>query len=238
MTTRINLLSSPRNLSTALMYSFAQRSDTQVWDEPLYAHFLKRSGKDHPAREETLASMSSDANAIVQETFLGNHDKPVLFFKQMSHHLPGVDWSFLKQCKNIVYIRNPEEIIFSYSKVIPKVQMDDIGIELQLELIEFMEKERASYVILDSTTMLKDPRDILTKLCQSLNIRFDENMLTWPKGARPEDGIWAEHWYKNVHQSTGFQAYRKKEIQLSPENQQLAEKCRPIFEQLMKKAIS
>ena len=37
---RIHLISSPRNLSTALMYSFAQREDTRVVDEAFYAYFL------------------------------------------------------------------------------------------------------------------------------------------------------------------------------------------------------
>ena len=36
----ICLWASPRNISTALMYSFAQRSDVKVLDEP-YAHYLK-----------------------------------------------------------------------------------------------------------------------------------------------------------------------------------------------------
>ena len=40
---RICLWSGPRNISTALMYSFAQRSDTIVYDEPFYAYYLKNS---------------------------------------------------------------------------------------------------------------------------------------------------------------------------------------------------
>ena len=40
-TLRIQLWSGPRNVSTALMYSFAQRPDTRVVDEPLYAHYLR-----------------------------------------------------------------------------------------------------------------------------------------------------------------------------------------------------
>jgi len=219
------------------MYSFAQRSDTQVWDEPLYAYYLESTGKEHPAREETIRSMSINAEQIIEEIILGQHEKPVSFFKQMSHHLLGVDWAFLKECQNIVYIRNPEEIIFSYSKVIPQVQMEDIGIELQWELIQFLEKEGAPYVVLDSTSMLKNPEDILSKLCAALEIPFESSMLSWPKGARPEDGIWAKHWYKNVHQSTGFQTYQKKEITLNGENRALADKCRPIFEKLLEKTI-
>ena len=47
-TQRIHLWSGPRNVSTALMYSFAQRPDTRVVDEPLYAQYLRVSGALHP----------------------------------------------------------------------------------------------------------------------------------------------------------------------------------------------
>ena len=36
----INLISGPRNVSTALMYSFAQRNDTNYYDEPFYGYYL------------------------------------------------------------------------------------------------------------------------------------------------------------------------------------------------------
>jgi hypothetical protein len=42
-TKRICLWSGPRNISTALMYSFAQRPDTLVFDEPLYGYYLKQT---------------------------------------------------------------------------------------------------------------------------------------------------------------------------------------------------
>ena len=41
---KICLWSGPRNISTALMYSFAQRDDTRVVDEPLYGHYLLKLG--------------------------------------------------------------------------------------------------------------------------------------------------------------------------------------------------
>ena len=36
----INMWSGPRNISTAMMRSFENRDDTEVWDEPFYAHYL------------------------------------------------------------------------------------------------------------------------------------------------------------------------------------------------------
>ena len=65
----INLISGPRNLSTALMYSFSRRPDTKVVDEPFYAHYLLTTGIDHPGREETLSYMSSDIDKIISYIF-------------------------------------------------------------------------------------------------------------------------------------------------------------------------
>lgn len=52
----IHSWSAPRSLSTSLMYSFAQRDDTEVLDEPLYAHYLRVTGVDRPYREELLSN--------------------------------------------------------------------------------------------------------------------------------------------------------------------------------------
>ena len=76
----ICLWSCPRNVSTALMYSFTQREDTSVFDEPLYAHYLKASGAKHPAREEVLSSLDNDGNKVVQEVILQESNK-ILFHK-------------------------------------------------------------------------------------------------------------------------------------------------------------
>ena len=45
---RIAMWSGPRNISTAMMRSWGNRPDTFVCDEPLYAHYLKVTGLEHP----------------------------------------------------------------------------------------------------------------------------------------------------------------------------------------------
>ena len=57
---RIAMWSGPRNLSTAMMYSFGSRSDFAVWDEPFYAAYLAATGIDHPMRAEILAAGEVD----------------------------------------------------------------------------------------------------------------------------------------------------------------------------------
>ncbi len=67
-TTRINMISGPRNISTAMMYSFRSRPDTSVFDEPLYANYLRVSGIEHPGREETMATLPLDGEEAVRST--------------------------------------------------------------------------------------------------------------------------------------------------------------------------
>ena len=64
MTTRIAMWSGPRNVSTALMYSFAARGDCAVWDEPFYAAYLDATGLDHPMRDDILAAHESDPDHV------------------------------------------------------------------------------------------------------------------------------------------------------------------------------
>ena len=218
------------------MYAFAQREDTQVFDEPLYAHYLKVSGVIHPGREKVLQSLENDGDKVVYEVILQKSEK-LIFHKLMTHFLLAIDTEFLSEVVNIIFIRNPEEIITSYSKVIPNPSMNDIGVKQQYELFLDLERRGIEPIVLDSKYLLKNPELMLSKLCKILDVSFDEKMLEWKKGARKEDGVWAKYWYKNIHNSTGFLPYAKKAITLTGTNAVLAEDCLPYYKFLTAKSI-
>jgi len=232
----ICLWSCPRNVSTALMYAFAQREDTLVFDEPLYAHYLKVSGAIHPGREKVLQALENDGDKVVNEIILQKSEK-ILFHKLMTHFLIGIDTFFLSEVINIIFIRNPEEIISSYSKIIPNPSMYDIGIKQQYKLFFQLKRSGIIPIVLDSKYLLKNPELMLIKLCKSLDVSFDKKMLKWKKGPIKEDGVWAKYWYKNIHNSTGFLPYAKKEIKLTGSNARLAKECLPFYKFLTAKAI-
>ena len=138
MRKKICLWSCPRNVSTALMYSFKERPDTLVFDEPLYAHYLVVSGVKHPGREDTLVSQENDGGRVVKDIILGDYQKHC-FFKLMTHFLVNINKDFLQKVTNIIFIRDPKEIIFSYSKVIKSPKMSDIGVKMQFDLFNYLE---------------------------------------------------------------------------------------------------
>lgn len=234
---RICLWSGPRNVSTALMYSFAQRSDTKVIDEPLYAHYLSVSGVDHPGREEVLKHQLNDAQKVIDEVILADYKRPVLFIKNMAHHLTGLSTEFLQQLTNIFLIRDPEEMLPSLLHQIPEPVMRDTAYKHQWELFKNLRKEAGIPLILDSKELLLNPKDVLSKLCAQLSIPFDEGMLEWKAGPIPEDGVWARHWYHNVHASTGFNPYEPKQEKVPEHLELLLEECRVYYKKLHKHAI-
>ena len=236
---RINAWSSPRNISTALMYAFGQRSDTTVVDEPLYAHFLTNGQTEvvHPGATDILESQLHNGDEVVREVLLGRYQTPVVFLKQMTHQLVAKDESFLQHMDNILLIRDPRAIIASYAKVIPNPSIDDIGVEQQYFLFQKLQAMGTLRAIVDARELLLDPPGVLRQLCARLGLPFEASMLKWPAGPRQEDGVWASYWYSSVHASTGFQPYKEKEIVLPAELEGLASQCAPYYHVLYKEAL-
>ena len=168
-TKRICLWSGPRNISTTLLYSFAQRNDTAVYDEPLYAHYLSNTqAKDyHPGAKEILNTMENDGNKVI-EMMLDNHDKPVVFFKHMTHHLLDLNRTFMEECINIILTRDPVEMLPSFNKVIQNPKIGDVGYALHTELVHYFEKKNIDFIVLDAKKVLLNPEKVLKKLCNRI----------------------------------------------------------------------
>lgn len=233
----ICLWSGPRNVSTALMYSFAQRDDIRVIDEPLYGHYLRVSNAQHPGRETVLATMDCDGDHVMR-VLLQQSEKSLkrLFLKHMAHHLVGIDLAFLEHSCNVLLIRSPREMLPSLTIQVPQAGLEDTGLERQWHLYVSLVKSGQEPLVIDSGELLRSPEKILARLCENIGVSFDARMLRWAAGPRPEDGVWAPHWYQAVHRSTGFKRYRPKEG-FPPELEPLLAECEPWYEKLFAQAI-
>src|SRR4051794_8687019 len=111
--------SGPRNISTALMRSFGARRDTVVVDEPLYAHYLDRTGLDHPGRQAVLASQPRRWQDVVAR--LDGQLPPgvkLQYEKHMAHHLlPEIGRQWLTTRAHAFLIRDPAQVVSSYAAV-------------------------------------------------------------------------------------------------------------------------
>ncbi|MEQ8629199.1 sulfotransferase family protein [Ekhidna sp.] len=228
----VNLISGPRNISTALMYSFARHSQIKVVDEPFYGHYLLKTGLDHPGRVETIQSMSGNTQEILAEIKEMESTNSNVFLKNMAHHHEGLDWSYLLSMKNVLLIRDPKQLIASFAQVMPHPTLQDIGLKHEADILDYLVDNGTTPIVIDSNDILANPKKGLSQLCQQIGISFEEGMLSWEKGAIPEDGVWAKYWYKNVHQSTGFAKQKTSERPLPDHCNDLYEVALPYYQKL------
>ena len=228
------MISGPRNISTAMMYSFRSRADTTVFDEPLYAHYLNVTGIDHPGKEESMASMPLDGEEAIRQVIFGEYPTPIVFLKNMGHHVArvGLDLSFLEELTNFFLIRQPSEVLTSMIRNLPNPTPEMTGLPQQAELVDYLVARGQQPIVVSSRRILEDPESELTRLCSRLEIPWDPAMLSWEAGPKPEDGTWAPYWYGRLHQSTGFEPYRPKDDTLPAHLNGVLAECQVAYDQL------
>lgn len=231
MTVRVAMWSGPRNISTAMMRAWENRSDTVVVDEPLYSAYLSRTGLDHPARDEVIASQPSSYDEAVAGLSAPLPDgRSVHYAKHMTHHLlPDDEIGWVHDFRNILLIRDPAEVVASYVKSREACEPDDIGLLQQIRLFDEL---GGTPPVIDAADFLRAPEGHLRWICDWLGIEFTPSMLSWPPGPRDSDGVWAPHWYDAVWASTGFTAYQPREVTLTDHDRAVAEACRPAYQRL------
>ena len=233
--------SGPRNLSTAMMVSFAQRQDCAVVDEPFYAAYLQATGLKHPIYQEIIDDGETD-DKLVAEFCAGTvpNGKTVFYQKHMTQHMiPRFGRNWMKDVVNVFLIRDPRRVIASYNIKRENPNITDIGVIEQYEIFEQVCDMMGEIpVVIDSADILENPKLMLTKLCDALGIEFDYRMLNWPEGARPYDGIWAKHWYGSVWDSTGFAKPSAAEPVIPKALQALASDACEYFNKIKPHALS
>jgi hypothetical protein len=232
---RVAMWSGPRNLSTAMMRSFGNRSDTFVSDEPFYGCFLKDSGADHPMRDEVIAAMDCDWRSVMASLAGPNPSGARVWYqKHMWHHMTGpIGFDDFAGFTHAFLIREPERMIASYLRKRESAAFESFGLDRQAEFFE-READRLGHAppVIDAHDVLLDPGPVLSKLCAALGIPWDKAMLSWPPGPRATDGVWASHWYGAVEASSGFGPPETGPVELPQDAQRLTDRCRPYYERL------
>jgi hypothetical protein len=192
-----------------MMRSFSSRADCAVSDEPFYGAFLKKSGEPHAMAADVIADMDCDWQSVAQAmrgAVPGG--KTIWYQKHMPHHMVGsIDILDFPDHVHAFLIRDPDLVAASY---VAKNELTDPAQMGFAQLVDYHKRisDRLGQAapVADSNAILADPKAQLGALCAALDIDWDPAMLSWPQGRHPADGIWADHWYNAVWNSTGFGA--------------------------------
>ena len=223
---KIAMWSGPRNLSTAMMYSFGNRPDFAAMDEPFYAAYLNATGIEHPMGAKIMASQDTDPAKVADAC--AAEPKQHRYMKHMPHHmLDGFPLDWAQDCVNIHLIRHPARVIASYAAKREDPTLEDIGYPQQTALYD-----KIGGLVIDSHDIREDPEAALRILCAAIGLPFSDAMLDWPAGPKPFDGVWASHWYGAVHRSMGFAGPEGELPKLDGDAAELCEKALPHYEAL------
>lgn len=233
---RIAMWSGPRNLSTAMMYAFASRSDCSVIDEPFYAAYLTATNDVHPMQQAILDAQPTHASDVVNQC-LGPipNDSEHFYQKQMTHHMvDGFPLKWLAELTNVFLIRHPARVVASYQQKRENPTLADIGFERQLDIFNFVTHQLGQTpIVIDSDDILANPGKALAALCEAIGITYQPQMLTWPTGGNKADGVWAPHWYASVWKSTGLKACDKNPLpQLDDSLKKISDSALPYYEEM------
>jgi Sulfotransferase domain len=231
---KIAMWSGPRNISTAMMYSFASRADAAVIDEPFYGAFLKSTGEPHPGANEVIADMDCNWQSVAA-TMCGPvpDNKKIWYQKHMPHHMVGdVDIMDFPDHTHAFLIRDPDLVVASYAVKNDLREPQFLGYEQQMDYHKrISDKLGRAAPVMDSNAILANPEGQMMALCHAIGISWDLAMLNWKNGGHAADGIWAKHWYNAVWNSTGFGAPTPF-TELSDEARRISDACRADYEYL------
>jgi len=226
-----------------MMRSWENRADCAVVDEPLYAHYLKHTGLDHPGKDEVIAAGETDWRRVIDALVEGPvpGGRAVYYQKHMTHHLlPHIDDGWFAKVTHAFLVRDPREVLISYLKSRPdaEVTADDLGVPQQQRIhARVRTLIGADPVVIDSGEFLKDPAGQLRAWCAALGLEFSERMLRWPAGPRDTDGVWSPYWYDAVLKSTGFEPWRERDHRVPDQHRGIIDECLPLYEALFAKRL-
>jgi hypothetical protein len=242
----IHCWAGPRSLSTALMYSFAQRADVaRVDDEPLYAHWLRLHPDAFrpPGYRERVAAAQDADGAAVAARLVGGGGLPLcggmLYAKHMAkHRLGAADAALLRDptARHFLLVRRPEAALASFAEAAEPTLVEACYASL-LELASALRAATgAPPPIILAEDLAEAPEATLRALCSAIGIEFLQTMLHWPAGAKSYDGVWADVWYGGVHKSTNF-GKGGAAAPFPPRLRPLLADCRPLYYALRHAAL-
>jgi hypothetical protein len=142
----------------------------------------------------------------------------------MANHLEGLDWRDVDGPRHmhVVLTRHPDGVLPSYGAHISHPTMLDLGYAHQLDLVKRIPDR---VLVVTAESLQAKPEATLKALCMELDLPWDACMLSWTPGARPEDGVWAKHWYQGVHASSGWEPRTLKRGKVAAHLASLREEC-------------
>ena len=225
----------PRSISTAFERVFVERGDFTVFHEPFAVsyYFSEERRSDRFADTEPEEQYNHEK---VWAEIQDSDEKPV-FLKDMAYYVADrLSPEFAARFTNTFIIREPREALASFHKMWPDFTPEEAGYEAVHRLFGYAEQAGQEPVVVDAADLSEDPEGTVAAYCESLDIPFVPEALTWEPREVPEWRMW-EPWHTDAQNSTGLGKISREEVELPEELVEVYERCRPYYEELHEKRL-
>ena len=228
----------PRSTSTAFEWMMRQRGDLDCLHEPFGEAWYQGEAPLWPRWKEgdkitpglTLESTLED---LQRRAEIG----PV-FIKDFPHYIIQMaDEAFLAHFDHAFLIRDPAKTITSMYDKWPDFDEGEVGFAEQRELFDRISRlNGVAPPVIDSDDLLEDPRHMVARWCESVDIPFIESALSWEPGARDEVSWWdGGSFHANLRNSDGLKPQKRRYVELAdtPHRvQDVHSRARPHYDHL------
>ena len=248
-----------RSRSTVIAHAFEQLEECLLLDSPFYGPYVFHQGisLDAPYRQEIIERFETDYAKVI-EMIIGDlpEGRSFSFQRHIARTaLPQFGRNYLQYLNNFFLIRHPKEIILSWQQVqkrfgkLEEITSQDIGIDLLSNIFRDVKDITKNIpLVIESSDIIRNPRQVLKFLCNYFEIVFSEEMLTWDQGLSKSKFLpdnfsstskdWSKTWYSTIVNSTGFIPYKERETELTEELVSLLEFCLPYYEKLLEHRVT
>ncbi len=231
----------PRSTSTAFEWMMRQRGDLDCLHEPFGEAWYQ--GEDplwqrFKEGEKTTKDLTIDS---VWEDIQARAVKGPVFIKDFPHYINHMwDPEFLSHFTHAFLIRDPAKTITSIYNKWPDFDEGEVGFPEQRALFDLVwALNGKAPPVIDSDDLLEDPHKMTKIFCQSVDIPFIPDALSWEAGGDPSEHSWWDggSFHANLANSTGLtpQTRRYVELESTPQRvQQVHRRMKPHYDQLYK----
>ena len=235
----IALWAIPRSTSTAFEWMMRQRGDLECLHEPFGEAWYQG---EHPLwqrykpGEKTTPGLTLES---VWEDIKARAEKGPVFLKDFPHYINHMwDEEFLSNFTHAFLIRDPAKTITSIFKQWPDFDEGEVGFPEQRALFDLLKALNGSAPpVLDSDDLLENPEIMTKAFCESVDIPFIKDALTWEAGGDPSEHSWWDggSFHHNLAKSTGLKPQERRyvEIEDAPDRvKQVHRRMKPHYDRL------
>jgi len=237
----IALWAVPRSTSTAFEWMMRQRGDLNCLHEPFGEAWYQGEEplwQRYKPGEKITPGLSIES---VWKSLQVMAEQGPVFIKDFPHYINHRwDAEFLSHFTHAFLIREPALSVTSIYDKWPDFDEGEVGFPEQRALFDLLTALQGSVPpVFDSGDLLEQPEKMVKAFCESVEIPFIKDALTWERGADTGAYSWWDggSFHKNLRESTGLKAQVRRYVELNEAPVRVQQVCRrmqPHYDRLYK----